>query len=207
MVNSAVCECNRITWDPPAAQTLTTTVKLIPSPIITVSHATMNAASMTAVPQTRKCGNTCSTLTQIKAVVQTGSTMPAWMSLDQTTGRLTVSPNDNNQIGPYKMTVTMTTPDSGDQTYETIFITVQICVITGMVDPVIPNLAGLSQLVYATSPLVIDVSSPGFVQTPACGYGLINTFTWTIPSGAPITQDTANPKNWYKLTVTTRDPK
>ena len=40
--------------------------------------------------------------------------MPAWMSLDQTTGILTVDPNDNNQIGPYKMTATMSTPDSGN---------------------------------------------------------------------------------------------
>ena len=133
--------------------------------------------------------------------------MPAWMSLNSITGVLTVDPNNNDQIGPYKMTVTMSTPDSGNQTFETVFITVKICVITGMVDPTVPVLANRSVLVYATTPLVIDISSPGFVQTPACGYGLINTFSWTIPAGAPITQDTANPKNWYKLTVTTRDPK
>jgi hypothetical protein len=76
-----------------------------------------------------------------------------------------------------------------------------------MVDPTIPSLVNRSVLVYATNPLVIDISSPGFVQTPACGYGLINTFTWTIPTGAPITQDTSTPKNWYKLTTTTTDPK
>jgi len=75
-----------------------------------------------------------------------------------------------------------------------------------MVNPIIPDLSGLTQLVYATTDLVINIGTPGFVQTPACGYGLINTFTWDIPAGAPITQDTAQPKNWYKLTVSTRDP-
>jgi len=40
--------------------------------------------------------------------------MPSWMSLNQSTGVLTVAPDNNNQIGPYKMTVTMTTPDSGN---------------------------------------------------------------------------------------------
>lgn len=68
-VNSAVCECNRITWDPPAAQTLTTTVKKIPPATLTISHATMNEASKTAVPQTRKCGNSCLTSTSILSIV------------------------------------------------------------------------------------------------------------------------------------------
>jgi len=76
-----------------------------------------------------------------------------------------------------------------------------------MVDPIIPALAARSVLVYAVSPLVVDISVPGFLQTPACGYGLINTYTWTIPTGAPISEDTASPKNWYKLAITTRDPK
>lgn len=122
-------------------------------------------------------------------------------------GVLTVDPNDNNQIGPYSMTVTMSTANSGNQVYQTVSITILICAITGMVDPTIPTLANRSVLVYAANPLLIDISSPGFVQTPACGYGLINTYTWTIPTGAPISQDTATPKNWYKLSTTTTDPK
>ena len=75
-----------------------------------------------------------------------------------------------------------------------------------MVDPTIPTLPNRSVLVYAANPLLIDLSTPGFVQTPACGYGLINTYTWTIPAGAPITQDTSTPKNWYKLSTSTTDP-
>jgi len=95
-VTSAVCECNRITYDPPAAQTLTTTVKLIPAATLTISHATQNAASKTAVPQTRKCGSTCGTTTVILSIVQTGSTMPNWMTLNSSTGVLTIDPNNNN---------------------------------------------------------------------------------------------------------------
>lgn len=44
------------------------------------------------------------------------------------------------------------------------------------------------QLIFAVTPLDLDLSSPGFVQRPACGYALAETFTWEIPSGAPITQ-------------------
>jgi len=43
-------------------------------------------------------------------------------------------------------------------------------------------------LIFALNPLDINLSSPGFVQRPACGYTLTNTFTWEIPAGAPITQ-------------------
>lgn len=39
-------------------------------------------------------------------------------------GVLTIDPNNNNQIGPYKMTVTMSTPDSGNKIYETVTITI-----------------------------------------------------------------------------------
>lgn len=41
-----VCECNRVGWDAPAVQTLTTTVKKIPGDTLTISHGTVNAASL-----------------------------------------------------------------------------------------------------------------------------------------------------------------
>lgn len=50
--------------------------------------------------------------------------MPTWMTLNTTTGVLTVAPIDNNQIGPYPMTITMSTVDSGIQTYSTVTLTI-----------------------------------------------------------------------------------
>lgn len=83
----------------------------------------MNAASKIAVPQTRRCGSTCGTTTGI-LTARFGSSMPTWMTLNTSTGVLTVAPTDNNQIGPYVMTITMSTPDSGIQTYSTVTLTI-----------------------------------------------------------------------------------
>lgn len=83
----------------------------------------------------------------------------------------------------------MVTPDSGDQVFQTVNVVMNYCVITELTPPVDPT--DLAYTVFATSPLVIDLSTPGFLQVPACGYYLVDTFTWTIPSGAPIVQDTS----------------
>ena len=40
---------------------------------------------------------------------------------------------------------------------------------------------------------------------PACGYYLVETFTWTIPAGSPITEDNSGGSN-YKLKVSSTDP-
>jgi len=55
----------------------------------------MNAASKIAVPQTRRCGSTCGTTTGI-LTARFGSSMPTWMTLNTSTGVLTVAPTDNN---------------------------------------------------------------------------------------------------------------
>lgn len=41
---------------------------------------------------------------------------------------------------------------------------------------------------------------------PACGYYLVETINWTIPAGAPITQETDGGTNMYKLVVSSTDP-
>jgi len=65
--------------------------------------------------------------------------------------------------------------------------------------------AATSYLIFATTPLSIDISSPGFQQVPACGYYLVETFTWTIPADSGITQDTDGGSN-YKLKVDSTTP-
>ena len=61
------------------------------------------------------------------------------------------------------------------------------------------------------TPLTFDLSSPGFVQQPACGYTLAETFTWEIESGAPVTStgdytavaesNTASDRGDYTITL------
>ena len=63
----------------------------------------------------------------------------------------------------------------------------------------------LDYLIFANDPLTIDLSSPGFQQVPACGYYLVETFTWDIPSGAPITENTSGGTS-YAIDVASTDP-
>lgn len=100
---------------------------------------------------------------------------------------LTINPNDNAQSKTYTMKTTMSTPDNGDQTWLTVTVIVANCVITDLVAPQAP--VNKSYTIHALSSLVMDLTSPGFVQNPACGYTLGETRTWTIPSGAPLTFD------------------
>ena len=83
----------------------------------------------------------------------------------------------------------MTTPDSGDQTFDTVTVVLNVCVITHLDPPTMPT--ALTYKIFDSPAHQIDLSTPGFQQVPACGYYLVETFTWTIPSGAPITQNAA----------------
>ena len=69
IVATPACECNRVGWDAPAAQTLVTTVKKDPADTLTIAHGTVNAASLEATPQIRACQGTCATTTSITAIV------------------------------------------------------------------------------------------------------------------------------------------
>jgi hypothetical protein len=101
------------------------------------------------------------------------------------------------------MEVTMTTPDSGDQTFLTVNVVLDLCVIVSLDPPTDPT--DLAYLIFAVSPLTIDLSSPGFQQVPACGYYLVETFTWDIPSDAPITENTSG-GNTYAVDVASTEP-
>jgi len=58
------------------------------------------------------------------------------------------------------MSVTMTTPDSGDQTFETLNVVLDLCVILSLDPPTDPT--SLEYLIFAVSPLSFDLSTPGF---------------------------------------------
>lgn len=116
VVVTPACECNRVEWDAPSSQTLTTTVKKNPADTLTISHGTVNADSLLATPQIRACQGTCSTTTTIAAIVDKSTdAIPSFMTLDN--GVLTVDAQNNSLVRTYEMKITMTTVDSGDQVF------------------------------------------------------------------------------------------
>jgi hypothetical protein len=79
-----------------------------------------------------------------------------------------------------------------------------VCVIIRLDPPTTPTTATLAQKIFDPSK-TIDLTTPGFQQVPACGYFLVETFTWTIPTGAPITENNSGGSK-YKIDVVTTDP-
>lgn len=111
--------------------------------------------------------------------------MPAYFTLSGDV--MTIDATDNSQVRIYTMEVTIDTQfEDAPIVFNTVQIDLRVCVITRIDAPTQP--VSTEYLIFALSPLDIDLSSPGFVQQPACGYPLSETFTWEIPPGAPITQ-------------------
>lgn len=54
-------------------------------------------------------------------------------------GVLTVDSQDNADVKTYNMRVTMTTPDSGDQLFDTVKVVLGVCVITHLDAPTDPT--------------------------------------------------------------------
>jgi len=190
IVQDAICDCTLLSWIMPNAQSVSTTVKRANIATLTIVHATVDPNSKTTVPAIRRCyqvGQTpCSEITAIVSVVDNATTsLPAFMSLAGSV--LTVNPNNNSQSKTYTMLTTMSTPNNGNKTWLTITVVVADCVITDLVAATAPT--NKSYTIHALSNLVMDLTTPGFVQNPACGYALAETRSWTIPSGAPLTFD------------------
>lgn len=219
-VTAAVCDCSLLTWDAPVSnQVEIATVKSIPDHSFYITQATVNTASKTASAPIRACGGTCSETGTVTAIVdiETGL-QPTWLTLN--TGQVTVHSTANTDANLYKMRVTMSTPNSGDQTIETVRINLGLCVITHLTAPSDVTTLDRHHEVFALVNLMIDLqdaslASPGFQQVPACGYYLVETFTWTIPAvqnadgGTAIQQYTdpvTNVVENYKLLVTTNTP-
>lgn len=75
------------------------------------------------------------------------------MTLDA--GVLTIDPQSNTLIGKYEMRVTMATPDSGDQTFDTVIVNVDYCVIVSIDPPNVPDV--LNYKIFAVDDVVIDI--------------------------------------------------
>ncbi len=143
-ITPAICDCTMLTWDKPAAQSLSTTVLVQPSPTLTIVSALANAASKLAHPAIRMCYQpgqiACSETTAITSVVlKNTSALPVFVTRSDNV--LTIAGTVNSQASgtPYVLTTIMSTPNSGDITWETITITMAICVIASIDTPTNPG--------------------------------------------------------------------
>lgn len=168
IVNPATCDCTLLTWDYPAAQSVSTTVKRANVATLNITKATVNAASKTTTPAIRRCyelnatppQTPCDETTAVLSIVDNATTtIPAFMSLTGTV--LTVNPDNNIQSKTYTMKTTMSTVNNGNLNWTTVAVTVANCVITAIIAPTAP--ASTSYKIFALSPLVMDLTSPGFI--------------------------------------------
>lgn len=198
-----------MTWDYPAAQALSTTVLKSVSDSLTINHATVNEDSKSTTPPIRACYRTdlgpatpCDETTVITSVIDTDdNAFPSYFNLDVDT--ITVNADSNTQSRLYTMIVVHSTVDTGDITFNTVEITVGDCVIEDILLPNDPS--PVSYTIHALNNVVLDLSTPGFQQFPACGYVLGEIFGWSFdPSIAPpISTDVGSDP--YAMTVSSTD--
>lgn len=171
-ITPAVCDCSLLTWDYPLEQSLYTTVLKSVSDTLTIDHATVNEDSKSASPAIRRCyrddigaATPCDETTAITSVIDTTSgVFPSYFDL--TVDTITVNADDNAQARDYIMVVTHSTVDTGDITFNTVVITVGVCVIEDIHLPTIPETDGVSGVVrytiHALADTTLDLSTPGF---------------------------------------------
>ena len=174
----------------------------------------MDPASKTTTPAIRACYRTdlgaapdCDETTAITSVViESSGILPGYMT--RSTDVMTVAPTANSQSATYVMLVTHSTTFEDDPiTFNTLTLIVNDCVITH-IDP--PNSwvknsatetpADFEYIIHSLTDISIDLSSPGYVQQPACGYTLTEVMAWSFnPSPAnPITTSSSSP---YTMTI------
>lgn len=114
---------------------------------------------------------------------------------------ITVEPTTNTQSDTYVMLVTHSTVFDGDLSFNTVTLIVNDCVLTHIDIPDDPSdPTAVTYTIHALNNLNLDLSSPGFVQQPACGYSLTEIMAWSFnPNPAnPITTNSGSP---YTLLV------
>ena len=85
-------------------------------------------------------------------------------------------------MGVWTLTITQTTTYGIDPVWDGVIITVG-CIITDITADAAPSepSTNLTYNLYA-APLLIDLNSWAYTQTPPCAYTWISVFTWTIPA-------------------------
>jgi hypothetical protein len=92
-----------------------------------------------------------------------------------------VTPTDDTHMGTWTLSITQTNTNGNDETWDGVVITVGCTIAT-----ITPDAAPTSGLTYNLydAPLVIDLQTWAYTQTPPCAYTFVSAFTWTIPTDA-----------------------
>ena len=190
----------------PAAQTLTTSVKNANVATLTMLHAVVDEASKETNAAIKSCYRAelgseyapCDETTTITGLVEQGSTLPSFITWDSVNSPndISVDPTDNAEAREYILEVTLDLVDNAALVYNQVTLTVEVCLITHFTIPTDPSPVTYS--IHALSDTVVDLSSPGFVQQPACGYALNELFTWAI---TPVEHPAIFTDNNYVMTV------
>ena len=186
IISRATCDCTLLEWQEPAPISLITSVSKEISDTITLNHSTVIPESKLPTAPIRSCYGPepfvpCDETTVITDVIEEGSVFPAYFDL--TGDVITVNAALNSQSTNYIMQVTHSTVDEGPLTFNNVMIIVNVCEITDIDPPTGP--VDWWHWIH-NGQATIDISSPGFVQRPACGYTLIENFEWHIATDAPI---------------------
>ena len=106
---------------------------------MTLNHPTGDPASKTASAAIKSCYRSdvpsyapCDETTTVTAVVEQGSTLPAFVAWDSvnTPNVIDINPTDNAQSRAYTMSVSYSIVDSTPITYSVVDFTVSDCIIT-----------------------------------------------------------------------------
>jgi len=116
---------------------------------------------------------------------------------------ITVSPTSNSQSLTYQMLIThSTTFEDAPISFDTVTIIIGNCVITHIDPPTSPG--DQTYTIHALNDINLDLSSPGFVQQPACGYVLNEVISWSFnPSPSPPLITNVNTPYTLKISSST----
>ena len=141
---------------------------------------TVDNSSKSATPEMRACSGSFDESYTLAAIESGQASLPAFITHDGS-GVLTVTPTTSSHMGTWTIEVTQTTTYGDDPVWDAVQITVG-CTIATITPDAAPT-SGLTYNLYDT-PLLIDLSSWAYTQTPPCDYTVVNSFTWTVPSAA-----------------------
>jgi hypothetical protein len=178
-VQGANCEQEGLEWDVSATVEQTIDVSTGPT-VVTIAPYTPNVASKTATPQMRACSGVFDETYTLAALQSDGSALPAFM-VDNGDGTVTSTPTISDHMGEWTLQITQVNTYGDDAVWDGVIITVG-CTISTITPDAAPN-SGLTYTLY-DGPLIIDLSTWAYTQTPPCDYTIVSSYTWAIPADA-----------------------
>lgn len=145
---------------------------------LALSPYVVDPSSKTDTAVRKACGSFDENFTLAAVKKDTGA-LPDFITLSGST--LTITPLDHTDMGTWIITVTQTTVKGANPVWDAATITVgcRITAIAAAAAPASPAVT-LTYNLYSP-PLLINLATWVYTQTPSCGYTYTEAFTWTIP--------------------------